>query len=147
MHESAPMQGAALSLVAFGMLGLFRHRSRSLPRPATARGNEQDCIIIVDLQKEFTSGISAIDQTSGACEFPHLADRVSSLLTWARSTNTRIVHIREVDDPIRSVWARWWGEINPGKTALATEGGEAADFSRELPSEKVLHRRPRVSCN
>jgi nicotinamidase-related amidase len=100
-------------------------------------------VVIVDLQQEFTRGISAIDPTSNACEFPHLTHRVSALLAWARSSNTRIVHIREVDDPILSVWGRWWSILNPGKTALATEGGKAAEFAREAPGEKVRCRNTR----
>ena len=58
-------------------------------------------------------------------------------MQYARLKGIHVVHIREIDCPERSVWARWWSELNPGKTALALSA-EPEDFAKEAPGEAVF---------
>lgn len=122
----------------------YRHKSSAV-HADTVFMKKQTAVIVVDLQEEFVYGIESM-----LVDFPNLPANVTALLKWARNGNEcersetaakvhplRIVHIRELDSPTKSIWAQWWSKLNVGKSALALTT-KAAPFSQEVGSEPVI---------
>ena len=93
-------------------------------------------LLIIDIQKDYFS-----KSTSTKKAFPKFGEQISRLLDYARklaaNKRLKIIHFREIDSLDKSVWMKWYDELNPNEKAELAYG-ENEEFCKVENDEKLF---------